>query len=41
VRPIVAVLPDGYRPPAAQVMLDILQQVCAAWVTDRAVPAPV
>jgi DNA-binding transcriptional LysR family regulator len=34
-RPIMAVLPAGYVPPAAAAMLDVLRQVCAEWVSER------
>jgi DNA-binding transcriptional LysR family regulator len=34
-RPIQAVLPAGYRPPAAAAMLDVLREVSETWVADR------
>jgi DNA-binding transcriptional LysR family regulator len=34
-RPIVAALPAGYRPGAAQAMLDVLQQVSESWTAMR------
>ncbi|MGH2857964.1 MAG: LysR family transcriptional regulator [Solirubrobacteraceae bacterium] len=34
-RPISALLPAGYRSPAAAVMLDVLVEVSAEWVTSR------
>ncbi|MGI8413820.1 MAG: LysR family transcriptional regulator [Solirubrobacteraceae bacterium] len=34
-RPILAVLPDGYRSPAAAAMLAVLQEVSKDWVAQR------
>jgi DNA-binding transcriptional LysR family regulator len=34
-RPIFAALPAGYCSPAARAMLDILREVCDAWMGDR------
>ena len=34
-RPIAAVLPEGYRSPAAAAMLDILREVADEWVATR------
>ncbi len=34
-RPILAVLPAGYRSPAAAAMLSVLREVTDAWVRDR------
>jgi DNA-binding transcriptional LysR family regulator len=36
-RPISAVLPGDYRPPAAEAMLEVLREVSDEWVADRAV----
>jgi DNA-binding transcriptional LysR family regulator len=33
-RPILAVVPAGYRAPAVQAMLDVLTEVSEAWVAD-------
>jgi DNA-binding transcriptional LysR family regulator len=38
-RPILAVLPAGYRSPAAAAMLDVLLEVGARWVAERPVVA--
>ncbi len=40
-RPILAVLPVGYRSPPAAAMLDVLHDVCAEWVAGRPMLAPV
>ena len=34
-RPILAVLPDGYVTAPAAAMLDVLREVCEAWVAER------
>jgi DNA-binding transcriptional LysR family regulator len=34
-RPILAVLPSGYRSPSAVAMLEVLSEVAGAWVADR------
>lgn len=36
-RPIGAVLPAGYRSPAAEAMLGVLREVSAEWVRGRLV----
>jgi molybdate transport repressor ModE-like protein len=40
-RPIMAVLPAGYRSPAASAMLDVLGEVSEKWVAERPVLSPV
>jgi DNA-binding transcriptional LysR family regulator len=40
-RPILAVLPSGYRSPAAAAMLDILREVSERWVDRRTVPVEI
>jgi DNA-binding transcriptional LysR family regulator len=39
-RPILAVVPSGYRSPAAAAMVEVLEEVARAWVVDRLAPAP-
>jgi DNA-binding transcriptional LysR family regulator len=39
VRPIFAVLPSGYRSPAATAMLEVLHEVGERWVAERPAPA--
>jgi DNA-binding transcriptional LysR family regulator len=39
VRPIFAVLPSGYRSPAAAAMLGVLREVGERWVAERTAPA--
>lgn len=39
-RPIVAVLPSGYRSPAAAAMLDVLRDISMEWVAARALLSP-
>jgi DNA-binding transcriptional LysR family regulator len=37
-RPIIALLPGGYRPPAAEAMVDVLRQVSEVWTEAGAMP---
>jgi DNA-binding transcriptional LysR family regulator len=37
-RPIQVVLPAGYRSPAARAMVEILQEISAAWIAEPALP---
>ncbi len=39
-RPIMAVLPSGYRSPAAAAMLDVLAEISDRWVAQRPVLSP-
>ncbi len=38
-RPVLAVLPSGYRSPATEAMLDVLREVSEAWVARSLTPA--